>query len=91
MKTPTKLFLDEGQAQRLVDLLEQYVDDYGVREVARFVKHPMYPLSEHISCLSSITEGNLIPIDSINARYICSCLAINPGYVFNGKLPVLSN
>ncbi len=77
-------FLNEAQRKRLVDLVSEDVEDYGLREVAKYTgRSPKY--------ISSIINESGIDMDKFSATRICHCLAINTNYVYSGEKPIYKN
>ena len=77
-------FLTEAQRKRLVDLLLEDVEDYGLKEVAKYT-------GRSTKYISSIINETRVDIDKFSVTRICHCLAINPNYVYSGVNPIYQN
>ena len=74
-------FLDGVQRGRLVDLLEESVEDYGIKDITRYTgRSGRY--------ISGIIDETVTQISHFTATRICRALAINPLYVYMGEKPI---
>ena len=71
--------------ERLADLLEEYVEDYGSEEIMKFIK--LYKKSSSIEreTVNGIIKRSYEFVELSTSDYICACLAINPNYVLTGR------
>ena len=86
--------LNPGQRERLIEIIEGYVEDYGLGQVAGFIKSASIPMPLARNYISNLIEGDVRTMMALNkssAGYLCECLAVNPAYVFDGKKPVYTS
>ena len=86
--------LNPSQRERLIEIIEDCVEDYGLEQVAGFIKLRNFSIPLAIKYLSTIIEGDdraMMTLNKSSAGYLCECLAVNPAYVFEGKKPAYTN